>query len=406
MKRILLFFGLAISVFADAQYTAVRAKYTDTRLVEKPGFPDTRENRLVLSFYNVDYDGNWTPISMTNYDMYVKAGAVQVAGWYAIDSTGSNYSGYNFTAPVVASYFNTLGPQYFDCGTYGSIHLVANGHELDCGFLTVSEWLLDYDDNQYEQFNTIEVALPYYWYPNPLATYPGNLNFGPAGTAGMYNYYNFSCGGSLQLVNRGAMAGDSMNNIVTLPVRFANLAGRINSDSVATISWSNLSESEISSYLVERSTTGYDFHVIGTVLPRGNAGTREDYQFQTTQSEAQVYYRIKAIENDGRTFYSTVIALKRNGPDTEPGANKIALSVFPNPVQGTECSFRLTNAEKGRYISFVVNAEGKQLRQKMVVHNGGDLTRTVDLTGLPAGIYQFVLRGEKQKYSQKIIYVR
>jgi hypothetical protein len=403
MKSILLFFAVALSVHSGAQYTGVRAKYVDTRLVPKPGFPDTRENRLVLSFYNVDYDGNWTAISMTDYDMYVKAGGVQVAGWYPIDSTGSNYPGYSFTAPVVASYFNTLGPQYFDCGTYGSVHLVANGHELDCGFLTVSEWLLDYDDNQYEQFNTIEVALPYYWWPNPLATYPGNLNFGAATTAGAYNYYNFSCGGSLQLVNRGTMASDSGFITTVLPVRFTGVRGELR-DSNASIDWSNMTESDISVYTVERSVNGSAWLTAGTVLPEKNDDGRADYNFQTIQAEETCYYRIKATENSGSFFYSNIFVLRKQTNPTIPQETSGVLSIYPNPVLGQDFTFRLTNAEKGRYVSVIITPDGKQVKQKMIEHDGGDLVRQVETAGLFPGVYRLVIRSANYKYAQTFLY--
>lgn len=93
---------------------------------------------------------------MSNYDIYVKAGDVQVTGTNGIlDSAGANYPGYNFTAPVIASYYNSLGREYFDCNTYGNVHLVANGHELDCGFLQVSYWETDDNGNEAERFTTL-----------------------------------------------------------------------------------------------------------------------------------------------------------------------------------------------------------------------------------------------------------
>ena len=89
-----------------------------------------------------------------------------------------------------------------------------------------------------------------------------------------------------------------------------------------------------------------------------------------------------------------------------PGSAQPVISVFPNPVTNGIFNYNLPNAYKGRYISIVVNAEGKQLRQKLIMHNGGDLKGQADLTGVPTGMYQFVIRGERQKYTQKILYVR
>ena len=56
-----------------SQYIGVRARYTETRLVDDAPNPPKRENRLILSFYTVSFNGTenvFTPVVLSNYDIW------------------------------------------------------------------------------------------------------------------------------------------------------------------------------------------------------------------------------------------------------------------------------------------------------------------------------------------------
>lgn len=414
MRKFLFIILCIASIQLNAQYIGVRARYTDTRLVpnDDPTLQDSRDNRLVLSFFEVIFNGTgyvWTPTALSNYDIWIEPAGLQFGNLMGgvLDSVGNNYPGYAYTAPRVVSYFNSMGVNYFDCSPSYATHYVVNGHELDCGWVRVSTWEWNESmQRENEFFNAPNVNLPRYDITHPYYFNPGNLNFsyydlyaGPP-----YNMYNFVCG-TLQLVVKGLLNYDSMNIGEPLPVKFAGVKGEIDNDNIATIYWSNLTETEIASYLVERSLDGTNFNSIGTVIPTKNDGGAAAYNFQTPQPESKGFYRIKAVESNGTSFFSSVIVLRQREGPSIPEVESSNLTVYPNPVTSAEFTFQLSNAEKGRYISSVVNAEGKQLRQKLIEHAGGNLVRQVDLSGLPAGIYQLVIRGERRKFSQKILYV-
>lgn len=404
MKAILILIFFVAST-SYGQYIGVKARYTETRLVDDAPNPPKRENRLILSFYEVSPLGVYTPVSLSNVELYIWKEGLQYGTSYSNvwDSMGNNYPGYAFTAPKAVAYYNSWGPAIIGCDTGYTTLYTVNGHELDCGFITVSQWE-DWGAGPFEFFSAPNIALPYYIWPHPYFTLPGNLNFdfSPLPPGPPYNWYNPPCGG---LVIRGVLGGDSGNIGDPLPVRFSEVKGEIDNAGKATISWCNLTESDIASYTIEESEFGNSFQTIGTVLPRKNTGDSANYQFETIQSEEKTLYRIKATEVSGQSFYSGIIVLRRDRNTTGPTEESSTLLVYPNPVTGSEFTFQLVNAEKGRYISIVVDAEGKQLRQKLIMHNGGNLTRSVDLSGLPAGIYQLVLRGERKKYSQTVLYV-
>ena len=74
MKFILLGALLCTHCFGFSQYIGVRARYTETRLVDDSPNPPKRENRLILSFFTVSFNGTenvFTPVVLSNYDIWV-----------------------------------------------------------------------------------------------------------------------------------------------------------------------------------------------------------------------------------------------------------------------------------------------------------------------------------------------
>lgn len=409
MKFILLLALLCTHFFGFSQYIGVRARYTETRLVDDSPNPPKRENRLILSFFTVSFNGTqnvFTPVVLSNYDIWVYKQGLQYGNLMGgvLDSTGNNYPGYAWPAPKAVSYYNTLGLNYIDCDTISATHYVVNGHELDCGFITVSYWDVDGGTGQpIECFPAPNICLTYYDFMHPYYWNPGNVNFsfGDLFPGPPYNLYNFHCGGPLQLVRRGLLSYDTSGSVI-LPVRFANVRAEINAEDRVTISWSNMTESEIQNYTIESSADGGLFQPAGTVLPTGNNGERADYAYSTSQTAAITYYRIKAVEISGSVLYSNVVVVKRSIPVT---ASDQSFSVYPNPVSGVELSIRLKNAEPGRYICTVVTSDGQPVRNKLIDHINGDLIRQIDMNGLAPGIYQIVLRNSNKKFTQRFLYV-
>lgn len=397
MKCTFLWLLFCFMINADAQYIAVKARYTATKLVDDAPNPPKRENRLILSFYEVHANGNYTPANLLNYDLYVFKSGNQYGSLLGgvNDSSGNNYPAYTFTAPVAVSYYNTQGLNYIDCDPNAATHYVVNGSQLDCGWVTVSYW-----ENGNEFFTAPNICLPYYQFPHPFATSPGNVNFyQPIPATPPYNFYTYSCGGTMQTVIRGVLPADtSSSNLISLPVLFADVKGAIDANDLATIRWSNLTEHDVSHYAVEISDDGINFQSIRTISPSMNTGGRADYYFSNLQVADKNYYRINAVENNGRIFYSTIISLIRLMKRPE-------LMVYPNPVTTGSVSLRLSNALPGRYIFYVVNAASQRLHYQFISHNGGELLRSIELTGLAPGIYQLVLQSTVARYTQTIINV-
>lgn len=410
MKFILSVVLLFVYSFSFSQYIVVKARYTETRLVDDSPNPPKRENHLILSFFTATPNGAdfiYTPIALSNFDLWVYKVGLQYGSAMGgvLDSSGNNYSGYNYPAPRAVAYYNSLGLNYIDCDPNAATHYVVNGHELDCGFVTVSYWDVDWGTMQpYEAFPAPNICLPYYLWPDPFFLIPGNINFSwpEVPPTAPYNWYSFSCGATQQLVIRGVLGSDTGGTTVVLPVRFANVSGDIDPTDKVTVSWSNITESDIAHYSIESSLDGISFQSVGTVIPTVNNGSRADYTFYTSQSAPKVYYRIKAIENSGAHIYSSVLLLRKNETSV---IREHSVEVYPNPVTSSEFTFRLSNAPAGRYIACIITPDGRQIKHKMIEHTNGDLVRQVDMSGLPAGIYRLLLRSSTKKYTETILYV-
>lgn len=405
MKILLFIFLLFISRTSFSQYIGVKAKYTQSRLVDNLPEPPSRENRLVLSFYEVNAAGFYTPVSLSNFDIWVYKQGLQYGSLMGgvLDSTGNNYPGYAWTAPQAVAYYNSYNPNYIDCDPNLATRYTVNGHELDCGFIGVSSW-----EAGNESFTAPNICLPYYFYPHPYSFSPGNVNFSwPLVPTEPYNWYSFSCSGSTQqVIIRGVLAPGTAGEEIPLPVRFANLRGSIIGTEDVSISWSNLTESNILIYEIERSLDGNVFQSVSTVLPTLNNEGKADYVLAIAQPAVSAYYRIKAVETNNKVFYSTVLLMKKSERNNDPATNpNLLLSIFPNPVNNSELTFRVKDAVEGRYIFFIINPEGQTIKSKIIAHSGGELIRKVDLSGCPKGIYQLVLRSDTKKYIQKFAYV-
>jgi hypothetical protein len=409
MKTILFFILFTICLESSAQYIAVRARYTATRLVDDAPNPPKRENRLVLSFYTVTvHEGNYTytPVALANYDLWINKSGLQYGNMMGglFDSTGNNYPGYSYTAPKVVSYYNTLGLNYIDCHADIATHYVVNGTSLDVGFVTVSYW--DTEGGTlppYEVFRAPNLCLPYYDFTHPYYINPGNVNFywGVLFPSPPDNLYNFHCGGPLQLVMRGLLPEDTGNINTPLPIRFANARATIDDSERVTVAWSNLTETDIHRYEVERSVDGGTYSLAGVVFPSTNNGGRADYTFYTQQTSERAYYRIKGVETTGDELYSSVLLVTNVASSIAP---RQSLDIFPNPVSGHETTIRLSNAPAGRYVCSVLSAEGIAVRQQVIHHASGDLIRRLEWTGLTHGVYRVVLWSLTHRYTQTFLY--
>ena len=109
-----------------------------------------------------------------------------------------------------------------------------------------------------------------------------------------------------------------------LPVSITKLSAKLKDKNFTTIDWSTQSEINLRHYDVERSEDGVRFSKRGVVnAKRASANNYNLVDNIAGVRSSVVYYRLKAVDNDGTSKYSSVVSVKLNGSNN--------IQVYPNP---------------------------------------------------------------------------
>ncbi len=179
-----------------------------------------------------------------------------------------------------------------------------------------------------------------------------------------------------------------------LPVKFGHVKAYQQGNGI-TIDWSNLTETDLVNYTIERSANGQVFTPLGTVNPIRNNGSRADYSyFDATPAAGINFYRIQSLETDGRKLLSTVVRV-----NTKTG--QATLTIYPNPVTDNRVSIQATGLPKGQYTLNIINAAGQLEISQSFVHTGGAITEVLELpASTRAGMYSLQLAGAEIKLTK------
>jgi hypothetical protein len=162
----------------------------------------------------------------------------------------------------------------------------------------------------------------------------------------------------------------------TLPVKFSSFDVKAVAEGAA-LAWSVGQEASVKGYEVEKSIDQKNFTTIGYV----SATTLSFYTFKDPYQSTLAFYRIKAVDVDGKSAYSTVISLKS-------GQSSVVLRAFPTPVR-KDLTVQHNAATVSTRIS-ISSIDGRLIQSIMPV--AGSQQTTVDLSAARAGLY--ILRFE------------
>lgn len=159
-----------------------------------------------------------------------------------------------------------------------------------------------------------------------------------------------------------------------LPVNLVSFDARSLDGRSVLVSWNVTDERGLKEYVVERSTDGRNFSVVGTV----SASLRSTYTFVDEQPEQKInYYRLKMIDTDGSTGISPVRQVAFS-------AGK-ALALYPNPTSGNIFISGMESANEPAQVT-VFNELGQEVWSGKV--QGEQLaTQGIDMGSFAAGAY-------------------
>jgi hypothetical protein len=210
----------------------------------------------------------------------------------------------------------------------------------------------------------------------------------PVGISNLKIRISLSCGNDERWVIDDVLLNRTTNG--PLPVNFANVNAKQTGNNIA-ISWSNLTESDINYYIVERSTDGSNFAAIGKVQPKANDYRKQDYSFTDVTPNQTNFYRIKAVEYNSNIKSSVILKISSGKMNKE-------ISVYPNPVQNKTVTLHSNNISAGNYSVQVVDANGQQVFLKTMNLQAGSLSQSLELpAGTRPGTYMLKIVGAEIK---------
>lgn len=203
----------------------------------------------------------------------------------------------------------------------------------------------------------------------------------------------FSCGSSS--AGRYAMlktvrAKGKQFDISALPLQQLILTGTRHHNS-ASLQWKTSEESVLQYFGIERSNNGQQFETIAKATPKNTNGIHS-YSFNDQQPLAAAFYRIKAVDKNGKMKWSNTVFLSSN-----PSAKNF--TVVPNPTSG-KLMILHNEARENSWLQ-VLTIDGKTLLNQKV--DAGVSQTWIDISKLQTGMYFIKVTLNGITYQQKIM---
>lgn len=169
-------------------------------------------------------------------------------------------------------------------------------------------------------------------------------------------------------------------------------------DRTVRVNWTNNTEEDMDHYEPERSFDGNNFSALSRVqaMCTGSSAASYDYEDKNTGTGVH-YYRVKAISKSGQVRYTDKVKvnLDMSRPD---------ISIFPNPLTGSNIHVQLTDMEKGNYQVTITNKEGQAIYKGGLFHAGGSAVYDIKAgVLLPKGTYDLTFMKEGRRVSKAFI---
>jgi hypothetical protein len=158
----------------------------------------------------------------------------------------------------------------------------------------------------------------------------------------------------------------------TLPVSWLSFIVQ-KQNNTSLLKWSTATEENSEKFIIQHSSNGASWNVIGAKAAAGNSSSVKDYSFIHTSPVAGMnYYRILQLDKDGRETYSQVVSVNFDIAASQ-------LIVYPNPVTAGQLKIRLAQPASIR----IFNNSGLMVMQQQLTAGEHPL----NVSHLAKGIY-------------------
>lgn len=153
---------------------------------------------------------------------------------------------------------------------------------------------------------------------------------------------------------------------------------------VNTLNWSAACSSTEATFEIERSSDGVNFTTINSITAT-QARCAQPFSYDDNSNvSALAYYRIKAIDNNGKISYTLIIKVGSQVKDMR------LAGLLPNPVSNT-AQLSITTVKKDKVQLAIVSLEGKVVYRNAVQLQSGTSIVNLEISNLSKGTY--VVRG-------------
>jgi hypothetical protein len=216
----------------------------------------------------------------------------------------------------------------------------------------------------------------------------------PGGSSGRVAFRYYVTNGGSSGLNSNYIGVDQFSYQSVLPVTLFDFRGQIKNNQ-ALLTWSTANEINNKGFDVELSHDNKTFSSIGFVAASKTSAGVNNYSFTDAKLlSGSSYYRLKQIDNDGASRYSTVVKLD---------FSKFAWNIFGNPSVSNTFIQLQTETQSNVSVQ-VISVNGKVIQ---VISKGnlaqGTYNIPLNLTNAPHGIYVVRLLIDKNSYTKKLM---
>ncbi len=184
-------------------------------------------------------------------------------------------------------------------------------------------------------------------------------------------------------------------SFVALPIKLTDFTVRPQGND-ALLQWTTQQEFNTKSYTVQRSDDAQHFEDIGSAGAVGTTYAISNYSFTDNgimnSGKQAVYYRLNAIDNDGKSLFTNIISLKIKG------GKSWDVKLLSNPIKDY-VSLLLTNISGKLHLS-VRDISGKLIYRNDMENVNGQITLPVTLQ---RGIYLLEAVNNNERKTIKFI---
>jgi hypothetical protein len=203
----------------------------------------------------------------------------------------------------------------------------------------------------------------------------------------------------LMIVGRAGTDSDIDSLVMTstsaiVPVKFGDI-NLSQANGLVKLNWNVLLEVNTEKYYVERSVNGVEFASIGSL----SATNAKSYAYVDAAplNVATGFYRLKAVDKDGKITYSNVLRLNSK-------RSEASVVVTPNPIINGTVNLQLNNFTKSDYSVSLFDASGKIAFTKKMNIESGSSAQILQLPNtVSKGIYQLQITNGSIKMNKTVV---